>query len=202
MTNSMASITIKPTAAFNRGDTFTSGSWVCTADGAGSFQRYLTMTSDPETGLVTLPEAAMGQLVEKFDEISLYNNVANVEFGSRPTLTRQLLGWSHASWHLSHRVEYYSPMSNSHTASAVLAQLTRMRSSPVEPARSEVASEYSSDSSVLLDYNSNSSYEFYFRFDPIELEADCNSGSYAEKPLSGHAIGLVIKSTPAGRFIY
>jgi hypothetical protein len=55
--NSTASIVIKPSIAFNRGDTFVFGSWVCTADGAGSFQRYLTMTSDPETGLVTLPEA-------------------------------------------------------------------------------------------------------------------------------------------------
>jgi hypothetical protein len=41
MANSTASIVIKPTTAFNRGDTFVFGSWVCTADGAGSFQRYL-----------------------------------------------------------------------------------------------------------------------------------------------------------------
>jgi hypothetical protein len=57
MANSTASIVIKPTTAFNRSDTFTFGSWVCTADGSGLFQRYRTMTPDPETGLVTLPEA-------------------------------------------------------------------------------------------------------------------------------------------------
>jgi hypothetical protein len=44
MANSTASILINPTIAFNRGDTFVFGSWVSTADGAGSFQRLLTMT--------------------------------------------------------------------------------------------------------------------------------------------------------------
>jgi hypothetical protein len=47
MANSTASIFIKLTAAFNRGDTFVFGSWVCMADGAGSFQRHLTMTPNP-----------------------------------------------------------------------------------------------------------------------------------------------------------
>jgi hypothetical protein len=42
MANSTASIfikptVIKPTVAFNRGDTFVFGSWVCTTDGARSF---------------------------------------------------------------------------------------------------------------------------------------------------------------------
>jgi hypothetical protein len=32
MANSTASIFIKPIVAFNRGDTFVFGSWVCTAD--------------------------------------------------------------------------------------------------------------------------------------------------------------------------
>jgi hypothetical protein len=73
MANSTASIFIKPTVAFNRGDTFVFGSWVCTADGAGSFQRCLTMTPNPRTGLVTLPEVITGDLAGKFDEVSLYN---------------------------------------------------------------------------------------------------------------------------------
>jgi hypothetical protein len=37
MANSTASVYIKPTVAFNRGDTFVFGAWVRTADGAGSF---------------------------------------------------------------------------------------------------------------------------------------------------------------------
>jgi hypothetical protein len=43
MENSTAPVYFKPTVAFNRGDTFVFGAWVCTADGAGSFQRRLTM---------------------------------------------------------------------------------------------------------------------------------------------------------------
>jgi hypothetical protein len=73
MANSIASIFIKPTVAFNRGDTFVFGSWVCTTDGAGSFQRRLTMTPNPRAGLVTLPEAITGDLAGKFGKISLFN---------------------------------------------------------------------------------------------------------------------------------
>jgi hypothetical protein len=54
----------------------------CTANNAGSFQYYLTMTSDPETGFMTLPEVVADQLIEKFDEFSLSNNGTNFEFGS------------------------------------------------------------------------------------------------------------------------
>jgi hypothetical protein len=82
MANLTASIFIKPTVAFNRGDTFVFGSWVCTADGAGSFQCRLTMLPDPETGLVTLPEVVTGNLAGKFGEISLYNQHADFELGS------------------------------------------------------------------------------------------------------------------------
>jgi hypothetical protein len=83
MENSTASILIKPTVAFNRGDTFVFGSWVCTVDdGTGSFQRRLTMMPNSKTGLVMLPEVVTGTLAEKFDEISLYNKHVNFEYGS------------------------------------------------------------------------------------------------------------------------
>jgi hypothetical protein len=75
MANSTASIYIKPSVAFNRGDTFVFGAWVCTADGAGSFQRRLTMPPNPETGLVTLPEVVTGELAGKFGEISLVDRL-------------------------------------------------------------------------------------------------------------------------------
>jgi hypothetical protein len=55
MANSTASVYIKPTVAFTRGDTFVFGSRVYIADGTGSFQRRLTMSPNPRTGLVTLP---------------------------------------------------------------------------------------------------------------------------------------------------
>jgi hypothetical protein len=82
MANSTASIFTKPTVAFKCGDTFVFGSWVCTANGAGSFQRRLTMLPNPETGLVTLPEVVTGNLTGKFGEISLYNKHADFELGS------------------------------------------------------------------------------------------------------------------------
>jgi hypothetical protein len=82
MANSTASIFIKPTVAFNRGGTFVFGSRVCTADGAGSFQRRLTMTPNPRTGLVTLPEVITGDLAGKFGEISLFNQHVDFESGS------------------------------------------------------------------------------------------------------------------------
>jgi hypothetical protein len=75
MANLTASVYIKPTVAFNRGDTFVFGAWVCTADGAGSFQRRLTMPPNPETGLVTLPEVVTGELAGKFGEISLVDRL-------------------------------------------------------------------------------------------------------------------------------
>jgi hypothetical protein len=74
-----SSICIKPTVTFNRGDTFVFGSWVCTADGAGSFQRRLTMAPNPKAGLVALPEVITGDLAGKFGEISLYNQHADFE---------------------------------------------------------------------------------------------------------------------------
>jgi hypothetical protein len=92
MANSTASIFIKPTVAFNRGDTFVFGSWACTADGARYFQRRLTMTPNLGTGLVTLPEVITGDLTGKFGEISLYNQHTDFESGSSPTRTRRPLG--------------------------------------------------------------------------------------------------------------
>jgi hypothetical protein len=82
MANSTASVFIKPIVAFNRGGTFVFGSWVCTADGAGSFQHRLTITPNSSTRLVTLPEVVTGELAGKFGEISLYNQHADFELES------------------------------------------------------------------------------------------------------------------------
>jgi hypothetical protein len=82
MANSTASIFIEPTVAFSRGDTFIFRSWVCIADGASSFQCCLTMTPNPKTGLVMLPEVITGNLTKKFGEISLYNQHTDFESGS------------------------------------------------------------------------------------------------------------------------
>jgi hypothetical protein len=82
MANSTAPVYFKPTIAFNRGDTFVFGAWVCTADGAGSFHHRLTMQLNPETGFVTLPEVVTGELAGKFGEISLFNHHADFELES------------------------------------------------------------------------------------------------------------------------
>jgi hypothetical protein len=82
MVNSTAFVHIKPTVAFNCGDTFIFGAWVCTADGAGSFQRRLIMQPDSRTGLVTLPEVVTGELAGKFAEISLSNIHADFDLES------------------------------------------------------------------------------------------------------------------------
>jgi hypothetical protein len=86
MANSTTPVYIKPTVAFNRGDTFVFGAWVCTANGAGSFQCRLTMLPNPETGLVTLPEVVTGELAGKFSEISLFDQHADFELGSASNL--------------------------------------------------------------------------------------------------------------------
>jgi hypothetical protein len=82
MANSTAPVYFKPTVTFNRGDTFVFGAWVCTADGASSFQRRLTMPPNQKTGFVTLPEVVTGELAGKLGEISLFNHHADFELES------------------------------------------------------------------------------------------------------------------------
>jgi hypothetical protein len=62
----------------------------------------------------------------------------------------------------------------------------------------EIVSDYSSDSNPAPGYYSDSSYEFNFRSDPVEPESEITT----EELLSGPAIGLVITSTSAVRFVY
>jgi hypothetical protein len=198
MANSTTSIVIKPTAAFNRGDTFVFGSWVCTADGAGSFQHYLTMTPDPETGLVTLPEVITGPLVEKFGDFSLYNQVTDFEIGSDSNLN------STSPW-----IESCEPTPKPFCGTVLLHEhfpydfcnSSRAHTEALATRRAckEIASEYSSDSNPLPDYNSISSYEFDFGSDPIESESELNT---TEEPMSGPVAVLIITCTPADIFAY
>jgi hypothetical protein len=63
----------------------------------------------------------------------------------------------------------------------------------------EIVSDYTSDSNPASDYYSDSSYELNFGSDPNEPESETST---TEQPQSGPATGLVITSTPAGRFVY
>jgi hypothetical protein len=64
---------------------------------------------------------------------------------------------------------------------------------------SDTAPGYNSDSNALSGFYSDSSYEFDFGSEPDEPESENNT---TEQPLSGPASGLVITSTPIGRFVY
>jgi hypothetical protein len=189
---------MKPTVAFNRGDTFVFGSWVCTADGAGSFQRRLTMAPNPSTGLLTLPEVIAGVLARKFGEISLYNQHADFEFGSASN-SNSTSPWAIACEPATEPscadtpLHEHFPYGLCNTSRAHAEALTERR------ADKEIVSDYTSDSNPSSGCYSYSSYEFDFGSDPDEPEPE---NPTTEQPLSGPATGLVITSTPAGRFVY
>jgi hypothetical protein len=208
MANTTASVYIKPTVAFNRGDTFACGALVCTADGAGSFQRRLTMPPNPETGLVTLPEVVTGELAGKFGEISLFDEHADFELAStsNSTSTSPLAIVCEPATQPSHadsppRERYTRGPRNISRAHTKAPTTRRASKEPVPEydSDSDTAPGHASDSNPLFGFYSDSAYEFNFGLDPEEPESDDNSTG---QPLSGPAAGLVITSTPAGRFVY
>jgi hypothetical protein len=198
MANSTATILIKPTVAFNRGDTFVFGSWVSTADGAGSFQHRLTMPPNPKTGLVTLPEVVTSDLAGKFGEISLYNQHADFELrsdsNSNPTSP-----WAIACEPAIEPSCVDSPLHEHFPYGLCIARKAHAKALSTRRARKEIASKYDSDSNSISGYYSDSSYKFDFGADPDEPESETYT---MEQLLLGLASGLVITSTPAGRFVY
>jgi hypothetical protein len=198
MANSKASIFIKPTIAFNRGDTFVFGSWVCTADSARSFQHHLTMTPNPKNGLVTLPEVITGTLTGKFGEISLYNQHADFELGSASN-SNSTSPWGIAC-ELATEPSCEDVPLHEHFP-YVLCNASRAHAEALVARRAgkEIDLDYSSDSNPTTSYYSDSSYEFDLGSDHVEPEFEDIT---TEQPLSGPATGLVITSTPAERFVY
>jgi hypothetical protein len=205
MANSTASVYIKPTVAFNRGDTFVFGAWVCTADGAGSFQRRLTMPPNPETGLVALPEVVTGELAGKFGEISLFNQHADFELGSTSN-SNSTSPWAIVCESATEPSHVDSPprerftraprnVSRAHTKAPTTRRAGK-EPVPEYDSDSDTAPGYNSDSNPLSGFYSDSAYEFDFGSDPEEPEFEDNS---TEEPLSGPAAGLVITSTPTGK---
>jgi hypothetical protein len=188
MANLTASVFIKPVAAFNRGDTFVFGSWVCTADGAESFQRRLTMTPNPSTGLVMLPEVVTGELARKFGEISLYNQHADFELGSDSNSN------STSPWAIA-----CVPAIEPSCADSPLHEHFPYGLCNASKAHAKALTTHWAGKEIVSGYYSNSSYEFDFGSDPDEPESETFT---TEQPLSGPAIGLVITSTPAWRFVY
>jgi hypothetical protein len=208
MANSKASVYIKSTVAFNRYDTLVFGAWVCTADGAGSFQRHLTMPPNPETGFVTLPEVVTGELADKFGEISLFDQHADFELGSASN-SSSTSPWAIVCEPATQPSHMDSPPRERFTRGPHNLSRAHSKAPTTRRASKELVPEYDSDSATAPGHASNSNplfgvysdsaYEFDFRSDPEEPESEDNS---TEQPLSGPAAGLVITSTPAGRFVY
>jgi hypothetical protein len=198
MANSTASIFIKPTIAFNCGDTLVFGPWVCTADGVRSFQRRLTMPPNPKTGLVTLPEVVTGNLTGKFGEISLYNQHADFELGSASN-SNSMSPWAIACESATEPSCVDSPLHEHFPYGLCNASRAHAKALSARRDGKEIVSAYNSDSNPVSGYYSDSSYEFDFGADPDEPESENHT---TEQPLSGPASGLVITSTPAGRFVY
>jgi hypothetical protein len=208
MANSTAPVYIKPTVAFNRGDTFVFGAWVCTADGAGSFQRRLTMPPNPDTGFVTLPEVVTGELAGKFGEISLFDQHADFELGpaSNSNSTSPWAIVCEPATQPSHvvslpRERFARGPRNLSRARTEAPSTCRAGKEPIPEYNSDfdTAPGHVSDSNPLSGFYSDSGYEFDFGSDPEDPESEDNT---TEQPLSGPASGLVITCTPAGRFVY
>jgi hypothetical protein len=198
MANSTASISIKLTVTFNLGDTFVFESWVCTADGVGTFQRRHTMAPNPSIGLMTLPEVITGNLAEKFGEISLYNRHADFKSGSASN-SNSMSPWAIACEPATEPSCADAPLHDHFPYGLCNASRAHAEALAAHWAGKEIISDYSSDSNPASGYYSDSSYEFDFRSD---LDQPKSENSTIEQPLSGPVAGLVIASTLAGRFVY
>jgi hypothetical protein len=166
------------------------------------------MPPNPETGLVTLPEVVTGELAGKFGEISLFDQHADFELGSASN-SNSTSPWAivcEPAIQPSHvvsppRERFMRGPCNLSRARTEAPSTRRAGKEPVPEynSDSDTAPGHASDSIPLFGFYSDSEYEFDFGSDPEDPESEDNS---TEQPLSGSASGLVITSTPAGRFVY
>jgi hypothetical protein len=166
------------------------------------------MPPNPETGFVTLPEVVTGELAGKFGEISLFDQHADFELGSASN-SNSTAPWAIACKPATHPSHVLSPPRERSTRGP--RNLSRARTEAPSSHRpgkepvleynsdSDTAPGHSSDSNPLSGFYSDSAYEFDFGSDPEDPESEDNT---TKQPLSGPASGLVITSTPAGRFVY
>jgi hypothetical protein len=166
------------------------------------------MPPNPKTGPVTLPEVVTGDLAGKFGEISLYNQHADYELGSASN-SNSTSPWAIACEPAIEPSCADSPLHEHFPCGLCNASRAHAEALSTRRAGKEIVSEYNSDSNPVSSYNSDSnpisgyylysSYEFDFGADPDEPESENHT---TEQPLSGPASGLVITSTPTGRFVY
>jgi hypothetical protein len=169
MANSTASIIIKPTIAVNRGDTFIFGSWVCTADGAGSFLCHLTMTPNPKARFVMLPEVITDTLAVKFGKISLYNQHTDFEHGSA-SYSKSTSPWVIAC----------EPAPKPSCETVPLHEHFPYDLCNASRAHAEALAARQAGKNIAFGYYSDSSYEFDFGSNPTESQPENNT---TEEPL-------------------
>jgi hypothetical protein len=157
---------------------------------------------------VTLPEVVTGELAGKFSKISLFDQHADYELGSasNSNLTSPWAIVCESATQPSHVVsppcERFTRGPRNLSRARTEAPSTRRAGKEPVPkynSDSDTAPGHASDSNPLFGFYSDSVYEFDFGSDPEDPESEDNS---TEQPLSGPASGLVITSTPAGRFVY
>jgi hypothetical protein len=166
------------------------------------------MPPNPVTGLMMLPEVVTGDLAGKFGEISLFDLHADFELGSASN-SNSTSSWAIVCEPAAQPSHADSPPRECFARGPHNLSRARTEAPPARRAGKEPVPEYNSDSDTApdhaLDSNplsglySDSAYEFDFGSDPEDPESEDNS---TEQPLSGPASGLVITSTPAGRFVY
>jgi hypothetical protein len=156
------------------------------------------MTPNPKTRLMTLPEVITGTLSRKFGEISLYNQHADFELGSASN-SNSTSSWGIACEPATKPSCEDVPLHEHFPYGLCNASKAHVETLPARWAGKEIVPDYYSDSNRASGYYSDSSYEFDFGSDPVEPESEVIT---TEQPLLGPATGLVITSTPTGRFVY
>jgi hypothetical protein len=166
------------------------------------------MPPNPETGFVTLPEVVTGELAGKFGETSLFDHHADFEIGYAAN-SNSTSPWAIACEPAAQPSHVVSPPRERSTRGPRVLSRARTEAPSSRRAGKEPVPEYNSDSDTapgqasdsnpLSGFYSDSAYEFDFGSDQEDPELEDNT---TEHPLSGPASGLVITSTPAGRFVY
>jgi hypothetical protein len=155
------------------------------------------MTPNPSTGLVTFPEVITGELAGKFGEILLYIQHADFELGSASN-SNSTSPWAIACEPATEPSCADFPLHENFPYGLYNASKAHAKALTARRAGKKIVSDYTLDSNPVFSYYSDS-YEFAFASDPDEPKS---KNSTTEQPLLGPATGLVITSTPAGRFVY
>jgi hypothetical protein len=147
---------------------------------------------------VTLPKVITGDLAGKFGEISLYNQHTDFEFGSA-SKSNSTSPWAITCEPATEPSCANFPLHEHFPYGLCNASKTHVKALTARRPRKKIVSDNTSDNPGS-GYYSDSSYEFDFGSDPEPEPESKNTTS--EQPLSRAATGMVITSTPAGRFVY